>query len=268
MLNLTLQEETKQVSYYTEPVGTSVGIDMILVPGGNFMMGSPDDEPGREKNEGPQHQVTVPAFFMGRYPVTQAQYEAVMATNPATDYDAERFVVPDKPIIGVSWDDTIEFCRRLSAQSGREYRLPSEAEWEYACRAGTTTPFYFGPILTTDLANYRGNYTYNDSPVGEFRNGTTPVTHFEYANAWGLSDMHGNVWEWCLDHWHASYEDAPTDGSAWLTEDENASRVLRGGSWYDFPGGCRSAYRNHSSRENRPYNYGFRVVSVAPRTLP
>ncbi|MGB3519806.1 MAG: formylglycine-generating enzyme family protein [Elainellaceae cyanobacterium] len=264
-----LQEEQKQVSYYTEQLASGVDLDMILIPGGSFMMGSPDGEPERQGNEGPQHGVTVPTFFMGRYPVTQAQYEAVMETNPATRYEADPFVAPNKPVVGVSWDDAVEFCDRLSTRTGREYRLPSEAEWEHACRAGTTTPFYFGQILTTDLANYNGDYTYNGSPKGESRNGTTPVNRFEYANAWGLSDMHGNVSEWCLDHWHGNYEGAPTDGSAWLSENENAPRVIRGGSWHSFPRYCRSAYRYFYTRGYRRDNdYGFRVVSVAPRTLP
>ena len=268
MPNLTLQEETKQVSYYTEQLAPKVGLDMILVPGGSFMMGSPDDEPERRDNEGPQHEVTVPSFFMGRYPVTQAQYEAVVGTNPATDYGADRFVAPNKPVVGVSWDDAVEFCRRLFSRAGREYRLPSEAEWEYACRAGTTTPFYFGQIITTDLVNYDGRQAYNDSPKGEFRNGTTPVDNFEYANAFGLSDMHGNVWEWCLDHWHSNHEGAPSDGSAWLNESDNGTRVLRGGSWNDYPRNCRSAYRGDITRAYRYYDNGFRVVSVAPRALP
>ena len=172
-----------------------------------------------------------------------------------------------RPVEQVSWDDAMEFCARLSTHAGRKYSLPSEAEWEYACRAGTTTPFYFGKTLTSDLANYDGSETYNGGPKGEYRRETTPVDKFKYANAFGLSDMHGNVWEWCLDHWHQNYDGAPEDGSAWLTDNDNGRRVRRGGSWDYYPGDCRSAYRFRNTRENRINNIGFRVVSVAPSTL-
>ncbi|NMG61042.1 formylglycine-generating enzyme family protein, partial [Geitlerinema sp. P-1104] len=151
-----------------------------------------------------------------------------------------------------------------------EYRLPSEAEWEYACRAGTTTPFHFGEMITTEVANYNGNYTYNGGPKGDYREETTPVGHFGIANAWGLSDMHGNVWEWCLDHWHDNYDEAPTDGNAWIDEEDdnkNHSRLLRGGSWITTPRYCRSASRPDYNPRYDDNDYGFRVVSVAPRTL-
>ncbi|MEL7314403.1 MAG: formylglycine-generating enzyme family protein [Cyanobacteria bacterium J06559_3] len=270
MSKLTLQKTKKQVRYFTEPLTPEVGLDMIWVPGDSFDMGSPTDEPKRRNNEGPQHLVTVPAFFMGRYPVTQAQWRFVaglrqeqQTLQPAPS----NFKGDMRPVEKVNWDDAMEFCVRLSRHTGREYRLPSEAEWEYACRAGTTTPFYFGKTLTSDLANYRGTVTYNNGPKGEYRKETTPVDQFEYANAFGLSDMHGNVLEWCLDHWHKSYEGAPEDGSAWLTDNENASRVLRGGSWSNDPRHCRSAYRDNTTRDDRFNFIGFRVVSVAPRTL-
>ena len=199
-------------------------------------------------------------------PITQAQYEAVMATNPATDYDTDRFVAPNKPVVGVSWDDVVEFCERLAKQTDRPYRLPSEAEWEYACRAGTTTPFYFGKTLTTEVANYNGDYTYADGPKGEMRNGTTPVDHFGIANAFGLSDMHGNVWEWCQDPWHENYDGAPTDGSAWIEGGDSTYRVLRGGSWFTDPSYCRSASRNLNFPDYRHDVNGFRVCCAAPRT--
>jgi formylglycine-generating enzyme required for sulfatase activity len=230
-------------------------------------MGSPEDEPEHQDDE-KQHRVTVPQFFMGRYPVTQAQYEAVMDANPAAQYDADRFVAPDKPVVGVSWHEAKEFCARLSQHTGRAYGLPTEAEWEYACRAGTTTPFHFGKTLTPDLANYDGNSTYNGGPKGEFRNETTPVDHFPYANAFGLWDMHGNVWEWCEDHYHSDYDDTPTDGSAWISDDENAARILRGGCWVSRPEDCRSAYRFNLDLPRGAIDLiGFRVVCRVPRTL-
>ena len=156
-------------------------------------------------------------------------------------------------------------------QTGREYGLPTEAEWEYACRAGTSTPFHFGEMITTDLANYGGNTTYNDGPKGVRRDETTPVGSFP-ANAWGLYDLHGNVWEWCLDHWHESYADKPeslkADGNTpWLSEDEEANRSLRGGSWYYAPRHCRSAIRYYDHPDGRSNLYGFRVVCRAARTL-
>lgn len=230
-------------------------------------MGSPDNEPEREEREGPQREVTVPMCFMGRYPITQVQYEQVMEANPATRFDADRFVAPNKPVVGVSWDDATTFCQRLSERTGRAYHLPSEAEWEYACRADTTTPFFFGNTLTTEVVNYHGDYTYADGPKGELRNATTPVNHFDLANSFGLCDMHGNVLEWCADHWHDNYEGAPTDGSAWVEGDDSSLRVFRGGSWRHSPWFCRSACRYWDSPVNINYTLGFRVVCSPPRTL-
>jgi formylglycine-generating enzyme required for sulfatase activity len=167
----------------------------------------------------------------------------------------------------VSWDDAIEFCARLSKATGREYRLPSEAEWEYACRAGTTTPFHFGETITTDLANYNGNYTYGSGSKGQYRKQTTDVGSFP-ANAFGLHDMHGNVWEWCQDTWQENYNGAPTDGSAWVYENANQnSMILRGGSWLNGPWDCRSAYRDNFGADYWYYFNGFRVVCAAARTF-
>ena len=171
----------------------------------------------------------------------------------------------------------MEFCQRLSQRTGRNYTLASEAQWEYACRAGTSTPFAFGETLTTELANYDGNYVYANGPKGEFRWQTTPVGMFP-ANAWGLHDMHGNVWEWCLDDWHSGYEGAPTDGTAWVMDREastqaspskrqperehSGKKLLRGGSWYNNPGVCRSAYRNGGAPDYRDDSVGFRVCCL------
>ncbi|MBD2066243.1 formylglycine-generating enzyme family protein [Leptolyngbya sp. FACHB-671] len=270
MTELVIHRERKQARYFVEKLGDDVGLDMILVPGGRFTMGSPDDELERAGDEGPQHEVTVSAFFMGRYPVTQAQWRFVAElpqVKQELSLDPSSFKGDNRPIEQVSWYDAVEFCARLSSYTGRPYRLPSEAEWEYACRAGTTTPFYFGKTLTTDLANYDGRSTYDEGSTGELRDETTPVDHFGIANTFGLCDMHGNVYEWCQDHWHGSYEGAPIDGSAWLSEDEHASRVLRGGSWFVSPRPCRSACRNLNTPDSRDSDIGFRVVCSAPRTL-
>ena len=272
MTHLVFRRETKQARYFTEKLGDDLGLDMVSVPGGTFTMGSLPEEPERSKAEGPQQKVTVPGFLMGRYPVTQAQWRFVAGlpqVKQSLKPDPARFKGDKHPVEQVSWYDAVEFCARLSVHTQRDYGLPSEAQWEYACRAGTTTTFYFGSIVTTEVANYNGNYTYNNSPKGEYREQTTPVDHFGLANAFGLCDMHGNVYEWCQDHYHSSYEGAPKDGRAWVDEnaEENASRVLRGGAWDLNPRYCRSADRYFYFPRVSSYIIGFRVVCVAPRAL-
>jgi formylglycine-generating enzyme required for sulfatase activity/chromosomal replication initiation ATPase DnaA len=250
-----IERETKQADYFNEGLNESINIEMIAIPGGTFMMGSPEGE-GYE-SEKPQHQVTIKPFFMGKYLITQAQWRFVAELpqqHRKLNLEPSRFKGDELPVERVSWYDAVEFCDRLSAYTGKSYCLPSEAEWEYACRAGTTTPFHFGETITDELANYNASRTFASEPKGEYRDRTTPVGQFP-PNAFGLYDMHGNVWEWCLDDWHDSYEDAPTDGSAWFDDDNNLyqkrkSTVLRGGSWYGNPGNCRSACRlNDSSRD-------------------
>jgi formylglycine-generating enzyme required for sulfatase activity len=268
----TVRKQRRQAERYIERLGNSLTIMMVAIPGGSFVMGSPSDEPERRSNEEPQHDVRVQGFWMSRYPVTQAQWKAVAAMpqierklNP----DPSRFEGDRRPVERVSWYEAVEFCQRLSAHTGRAYRLPTEAEWEYACRGGTTTPFHFGEMINTNVANYNGNSTYNGGPKGRYRQQTTPVDEFEVANDFGLSDMHGNVYEWCQDNYHDSYEGAPTNGSAWVDEgaDENKSRILRGGSWDYRPGNCRSAYRNNLNPRVSDGVIGFRVVCSAPRAL-
>jgi formylglycine-generating enzyme required for sulfatase activity len=270
---LTLTQRPGQNQYYEEPLAEGIHLEMMLIPSGTFLMGSPKDELERMDREGPQHEVAIAQFFMAKYPVTQSQWRAVAAmpqVNRELDPDPSSFKGDNRPVEQVSWYDAVEFCARISHHTGRPYRLPTEAEWEYACRAGTTTPFHFGETITTDLANYDGTHekygSYGRGPKGKRRGETTPVDHFDIANAFGLCDMHGNVWEWCQDHWHENYEGAPTDGSAWLTEDEKASRVYRGGSWILDPWGCRSAYRGRIDPDSRDYNFGFRVCCSPPRT--
>ena len=245
--------DRKRAEFFPEDLGNGVTLEMVAIPGGTFQMGS--DESDDEK---PMHTVTVEPFLMGKFPVTQAQYEAIVGTNPAKFKGAKR------PVERVSWEEAIAFCTQLSQKTGKTYRLPSEAEWEYACRAGTTTPFSFGETITPDLANYDGNSTYGEGTKGTYREQTTDVGSFS-ANPFGLFDMHGNVWEWCADHWHKDYKNAPTDGSAWTTNGNSETRVLRGGSWYHNPVNCRAAYRSGSSPGDRNNNVGFRVVcSVFP----
>lgn len=239
--------------------------EMVAIPEGSFLMGSSEDEPERSDDESPQHQVTVSPFFMGRYPVNQAQWRVVAAfseVHKRLEPDPSRVKGDNRPVESVSWYDALEFCNRLSMMTGCNYCLPSEAQWEYACRAGTTTPFHFGEMITTEVANYDGDFTYNGGPKGDDRGETTPVDHFGIANAFGLSDMHGNVQEWCLDNWHENYDKAPTDGSPWLSKDESSGRVLRGGSWISYPRDCRSAYRYTFSPRYVNNFVGFRLVLV------
>ncbi len=249
-----------RAEYFAENLGSSITLEMVKIPGGSFMMGSPDIELERYSDESPQHPVTVPSFFMGKFAITQAQYKAVMGSNPANFKGANR------PVEQVSWNDAVEFCRKLSEQTEYTYRLPSEAEWEYASRAGTTTPFYFGETITPDLANYNGNYAYGEGVKGIYRGQTTDIGAFP-PNAFGLHEMYGNVWEWCEDCWHKNYEGAPNDGRAWVTDGNSEKRVLRGGSWDYNPRNCRSAARDHVVAGIRVNHIGFRVVCSASRTL-
>jgi len=284
-------------------------IPLALIPAGRFLMGSPANEPGRSEVEGPQHEVKMGAFWMAKTPITQAQWREVASwpkINLDLKPDPSRFKGDNRPVEQVSWLDAIEFCNRLSQRTGKNYTLPSEAQWEYACRAGTTTPFYFGATISAEVANYDGNYTYNQGDRGIYCEQTTDVASFP-ANPWGLYDMHGNVWEWCLDDWHDSYEGAPADGSAWedhrLGESPDGCcaagrgtttprtavrptataatrttatatsvfasvaspdirRLLRGGSWLDFPRNCRSACRVLNRPGLRIDVIGFRVCCL------
>jgi formylglycine-generating enzyme required for sulfatase activity len=283
-----------------------LALTLVEIPAGRFLMGSPPDELERYGDEGPQHDVEMASFFISQTPITQAQWRAVaqwepregerwereLKANPSrfqpkeeADEKEESFgsfgllegeaSSDQRPVEQVSWLDAMEFCSRLSQRTGRHYTLPSEAQWEVACRAGTRTPFAFGETITPELANYDGNFTYANGPEGENRKQTTPVGSFP-ANAWGLQDMHGNVWEWCLDPWHGSYEGAPEDGSAWLPlpeekgstpeakeeSGEGSVRLLRGGSWNGIPRVCRSAVRYRYQPDDAGRPIGFRVVCL------
>ncbi|MTJ55631.1 SUMF1/EgtB/PvdOfamily nonheme iron enzyme [Anabaena sp. UHCC 0253] len=272
-----IQKETKQNYYFQESLLGNITLDMVAIPGGKFLMGSQENEEGRYGDESPQHEVTVQPFFMGKYPVTQAQWEAVATKCPQVNRELEPNPSHFKenkqennlPVESITWYDAVEFCERLSRLTGKQYRLPSEAEWEYACRAGTTTPFHFGETITGKLANYRASTVYGEEPEGEYREKTIPVGSFT-ANAFGLYDMHGNVWEWCDDHWHDGYDNAPADGSAWIESnsvEEDKRRLLRGGSWLDRPRSCRSAFRSHHDPDYRNTSRGFRLVVSGARTL-
>jgi formylglycine-generating enzyme required for sulfatase activity len=311
----TAQYFSEQLIVNTKQLKTNITeeitLDMVSIPDGTFTMGSPKNEKDSPNNERPQHNVKVPPFFMGKYPITQGQWKMIATRTdlkvkidleedpsyfkkPYQDQDREidRWL---RPVERVNWYEAVEFCQRLSKLTGRDYRLPSEAQWEYACRAMTEPldlakgesypPFYFGETLTDKLANYNASRTYASEPKGENGKETIPVGQFP-PNAFGLYDLHGNVWEWCMDDWHDNYENAPSDGSAWLDNNQeenldaenslestekdgnNPYSVMRGGSWGDNPALCRSAIRSLSFRRDfRDDNLGFRVVCVFGRTL-
>ena len=279
---ITIDAQGKEIDHrlgeaksFTEDIN-GVALDMVAIPGGSFQMGTENAEIERlnqkyERDwfsrEHPQHPVTVQPFLMGKYPVTQAQWQAV-ANLPKVDRDLKpapsSFKGKNRPVELVSWYDAMEFCQRLSIATGRDYRLPSEAEWEYACRARTTTPFHFGATLTSQLANYNGNYTFASESKGEYREQTADVGSFP-PNAFGLYDMHGNVWEWCADDWHENYDGAPNDGRIWMKESaQSTNKMLRGGSWLNVPVGCRSAFRGpYVPADDLNGFIGFRVLCAA-----
>jgi formylglycine-generating enzyme required for sulfatase activity len=217
--------------------------ELVALPAGDFLMGSPEDEEGCSDDESPQHRVTIGyRFALGRYPVTYDEYDHFCTAAKRKKPGDEGWGRGRRPVINVSWLDAQAYVEWLAKETSKPYRLPSEAEWEYACRAGTTTPFSYGETIITDQANYDSHYTYGKGAEGVYRwRRTTEVGSFA-ANPWGLYDMHGNVWEWVEDVWHGNYEGAPADGSPWtnvLGKESSSHRVLRGGSWEDDPRGGR-----------------------------
>jgi eukaryotic-like serine/threonine-protein kinase len=259
---VVIEKSCEQSQQFIEDFGDGISLEMVAIPGGSFLMGAPESELENNNNERPQHQVQVPAFFMSKYLITEARYQTVIRDR---SYPKDRADLPMK----CRWEKAVAFCEKLSKGLKRNYRLPSEAEWEYACRAGTTTPFYFGETIDIELAHYsawtaaygRGQKVEYYSSGGEKKVGTYP------ANTFGLYDMHGNTPEWCADTWHDNYIAAPTDGSAWFYGDkrDDFPRLVRGGGCSSTPIDCRSASRKkvweHPDIVKYPGNYyGFRVV--------
>ena len=262
-----IEERTGSAQGFTEDL-EGVPLEMVGIPGGTFLMGSPESELERLDTEGPQHEVTVGPFFLGKFTITQAQWRVVAGwdlIDRELKLDPSSFKGEDHPVEYVSWFDAVEFCKRLSARLGKAYRLPSEPEWEYACRAGTTTPFCFGETITLDLVNYDGSQTYSSGPEGISRGQTISVGSLGYANRFGLYDTHGNVWEWCEDPWHETYQNAPTNGMIWEEGGDKELRLRRGGSWANLPRDCRSACRDLNFPNLRNFNIGFRVCCSPPR---
>lgn len=283
-----VKRETKQAEYFVEDLGAGIRLDMTWIGGGKFMMGTSQFEyeaalsklrslgmlEGRlfdivkdmPRIESPQHQVSVRSFFCGKVEVTQDQWQQV-AKLPKhlkeLDIAPSRFKGEKRPVERISWADAVEFCDRLRLRTGRTYRLPSEAEWEYACRGGTVSTFSFGPTITPDYVNFNGTLPLPDAPVAGTRQETTPVAAMGFANPAGLFDMHGNVYEWCQDFWFDTYDGAPQDGSARAVG--QGHRVMRGGSWWAYSAGCRSASREPYWAEGD--SLGFRVVMEVPEDL-
>lgn len=251
----TIRKHRASNQFYEENLAENVNLRMMLISAGEFQMGSPDSELERSDSER-KHLVSVSSFFMGKYPVTQAQWRAV-AQMPILDReldpDPSHFKGNMRPVEKVSLFDAIEFCSRLSQYTNREYRLPTKVEWEYACRAGTTTPFHFGETIFPELANYRGEVAYANGPTGEYRVETTPVDYFGVANDWGLCDMHGNVFEWI----HVPLEEIN------LQE----KYMLCGGAWNIDPTNCGSDSFMITNPEMRGWIMGFRVACSAPRVF-
>lgn len=286
-----MEEKRKErARFYVEEMSGGVNLEMVEIPAGTFLMGSSPFEleqvganysrgtlkdaksevQQRLKMETPQRMVKVPALYFSKYEVTQAQWRAVASlpkVNRELMSDPSNFKGGNRPVEQISWEDAMEFCERLSRATGRRYRLPTEAEWEYACRSGTKWPFSFGETIETDWVNYNGKIPYAGAAKDSNRQQTVPVGSLGVANAFGLYDMHGNVWEWCLDSWHEGYAGAPSDSSVWDKDSDQSVRVLRGGAWDSSAGECRSSERRPASYSFRLNNVGFRVVAEVDTPL-
>jgi formylglycine-generating enzyme required for sulfatase activity len=250
-----LDRKRSKSQYIRENIGNGVEIELVQIPAGKFMMGE----------SSAAHAVYLQEFWMGKYVVTQKQWQAVMGNNPAN------FKGENLPVELVSWHDVMDFCEKVSKSTEKKFRLPTEAEWEYACRAGTNTPFHCGETITTNLVNYDGSRPYGKAPKGQYRQKTVDVDSF-YPNQWGLYQMHGNVWEWCLDDWHDNYSAKPVRlkqngnepwGDVNTSKNGNCSHVVRGGAWIYNAGSCRSDYRNHLDAVIRHSDLCFRVVLLS-----
>ncbi|HXF41336.1 MAG TPA: SUMF1/EgtB/PvdO family nonheme iron enzyme [Blastocatellia bacterium] len=257
------ESATREGHQLVETLGSGVTLDLVEIPGGTFLMGSPRHEQFSTDDERPQHEVTVSPFHIGKFTVTQAQWRVVTGLPPIDrklETDPSQFKGDDRPVEQVSWEDAVEFCARLSRKTGKLHRLPTEAEWEYACRAGNKKPFAFGDSITPQIVNYDGNHPYGKAPKGDYREGTIAVGSLGVANEYGLYDMHGNVWEWCHD-WHGPYPSGAANDP--VGPSKGKYRRLRGGSWIGNANNCRSACRFYNQPCNRNHNFGFRVVVVS-----
>jgi formylglycine-generating enzyme required for sulfatase activity len=236
---------------FSEDLGNGIQLEMLSIPPGTFQMGSPPHHGNIDEH--PQHFVTIKSFMMGKFLITQGQWKAVIGKLPPCRFKGEYL-----PVERISWDEAQNFCQRLAQKTGRNYHLPSETQWEYACRAGTTTPFSFGETLTSDIANFNGEHIFRREPGGIYFHSTSEGGKFP-PNAFGLYDMHGNLWEWCVDNWLEDYSSSPRDDTAYQNHN-NPSRVARGGSWHEPARLCRSAARIQFLQSEAEEFIGFRVV--------
>ncbi|MDX2032706.1 MAG: SUMF1/EgtB/PvdO family nonheme iron enzyme [Blastocatellia bacterium] len=269
-----------QARLFIDVLSPEVKVEMIELPGGEFWMGSTEAEAQKALSErrrwnkdakeewftreSPRHRVKLAPFLIGKYPVTQAQWYEVMGDLPAID---ENFQGDNRPIVNINWEEATAFCRELTRRTNHQYRLPTEAEWEYACRAGSTRPFAFGPTITPEIVNYDGNFPYGKAPKGEYRRKTIPVGSLGVANAFGLFDMHGNVWEWCSDWFGAEYyKECHKQGVVSDPQGpvRGSFRVFRGGSWGNGAVYCRSADRSDAAPGIRYDVIGLRLVRIGP----
>jgi formylglycine-generating enzyme required for sulfatase activity len=260
-----IERHEQQGTLFDERLDGQVNLEMVRIPQGSCWMGSANKQ--GDYRERPQHQVTITSFFLSRFPVTQAQWRAIAKTTKVRielNSNPSDFQGDNLPVEHITWFEAIEFCERLQLQTGKPYRLPSEAEWEYACRAGTETPFHFGETISPQLASYDGSKRYRSAPKGRSSKQTSAVGAYNAANTFGLEDMHGNVWEWCADHWYDDYTNAPADGSIRITDHRTFPKVIRGGSWMHEPAICRAAYRNGIPPTNKVLTIGFRVAVSLP----
>ena len=248
---VVIRQTSHTAKQFTEDLGSGILLDMVVIPSGFFQMGSLPHH--GEADEQPQHLVTIRSFLMGKYLITQGQWKAVMGKLPSC-----RFKGDNLPVERVSWDDAQKFCQTISHKTGRTYQLASETQWEYACRAGTSTPFSFGETMTVDVANFNGEHTFRDEPGGYYFHSTNEGGKFP-PNALGLYDMHGNLWEWCADNWLDDYSSSPRDGSSYQNKDSRY-RVARGGSWHEPPALCRSAARLQVLQSDADEFLGLRIV--------
>lgn len=236
---------------FTEVLSSGISLDILIIPAGVFQMGSLARE--GKPDEQPRHLVTIKSFMLSKVLITQGQWKAVLGKLPPC-----RFKGDDLPVERVTWKDAQTFCERLSKQTGRNYHLPSETQWEYACRAGTITPFSFGDTITVDVANFNGEHTFRDEPRGFYFHSTSAGGKFP-PNSFGLYDMHGNLWEWCADNWLDDYSASPRDGSSYQNKGSHY-RAARGGSWHEPPALCRSASRLQVLETDADEFMGFRVA--------
>ena len=272
--------ETGHAKCYIGSLGNGSMLEMMQIPAGIFKMGSSSLEEdlisgdsikylgvdfGYFRHEAPQHTVTVPSFYLSRFEVTQTQWRLVSRLPKVTrelKSEPSVFRGDDLPVENVTWLDAVEFCDRLSRATGREYRLPTEAEWEYACRAGTSTAFHFGETIDPEFVNFDGSCPWASGSWGITRQETAPVGSFGFANAFGLYDMHGNVREWCMDVWHDNYYSAPIDGGAWMIGGDDAFHITRGGDWFQMGSRARCASRRQCATNSHDSECGFRVAAT------